>query len=131
VEQANTTFRNVNIPKSHRLLSRSPNLSIYNYPYLDYSEITLKSAVMSTGSSGDGPNYSSFDPNVLADGKRLDEWPGLKGQPSAGKMKGKDAVHEPEAEKQNKKANSTGAKSASLILGTHWKLAMLTFAVQV
>lgn len=103
------------ILESRRLLSRSPILSPYIYPYLNYSEI-IKSAVMPTGSSGEAPKYSSFDPNTLADGKRSSEWPGPKGERSAGKKKAKDAAREPEADKQNKKANSTGEKSASLIL---------------
>jgi hypothetical protein len=86
---------------------------------------------MSSGSSGDVPKYSSFDPNALADGKRSDEWTGLKGQPSTGKKKANEAAREPEIENQNKKANSAGEKAASLILRTHWELALLTFAVQV
>jgi hypothetical protein len=68
---------------------------------------------MSSGSSGQDPKYTSFDLNAVADGKRSNEW-AVQTQHSSGNKKAKDAGSDTKAEKQSKKANSTGEKSASL-----------------
>jgi hypothetical protein len=69
---------------------------------------------MSSGSSGLDPKYLSLDLNAVADGKRSDEWPVPKRQHSSGDKKAKDAARDTKAEKESKKENSTGEKSASL-----------------
>jgi hypothetical protein len=71
---------------------------------------------MSSGSSTHDPKYTSFDPNALADGRRSNERPVLRRQRSGGNKKAKDPTRDPKAEKDSKKANSTGEKSASPIL---------------
>jgi hypothetical protein len=103
------------IPEPCRLFSHNPTRSIYNYSSSDNSESVLKSVVMPTGSSGQEPGYSSFDPNVLADGRRSNELP-VKSQYAGDNKKLKDAVRDPKPDKQSEKKNSTGEKSASLIL---------------
>ena len=69
---------------------------------------------MSTGSAGQGPNYTSWDPNALADGKRTNESPAPKEQPPGDNMKAKKAAYVPQTKKQAKEGKSTGRKSASL-----------------
>lgn len=69
---------------------------------------------MPTGSSGQEPRYSSFDPNVLADGRRSNELP-VKSQYAGDNKKLKDAARDPKSDKQSENKNSTGEKSASLI----------------
>ena len=78
---------------------------------------------MSTGSSGQDLKYTSFDRDVLGDGRRSNESPAPTEQRSDDKMKAKKAAHAPQTaahapqtKKQAKKGKSKAKKSASLIL---------------
>jgi hypothetical protein len=59
-------------------------------------------------SEGHRPSYLLFDPDALADGERSPQWTGSGSQNSVSS--------EAEDVKESKTANSTGQKSASLIL---------------
>ena len=62
---------------------------------------------MSSGSSGYGPKYTSFDPNGTADGRRSNESPASQEQHSGDNMKAKKAASSPQTNIQAKKGDST------------------------
>jgi hypothetical protein len=69
---------------------------------------------MSSGSSGQDPKYTSFDPNTLADGRRSNESPAHQEQHSGDNMKAK-AASSPQTNIQAKKEDSAKT-SVGLIL---------------
>jgi len=66
---------------------------------------------MSSGSSGHNPNYTSFDPNNMAEGRRSNESPAAQEQHSSDNTKAKKAASSPQTNTQAKKGDSTAKTS--------------------
>ena len=71
---------------------------------------------MSSGSSGHNPKYTSFDPNIMADGRRSNESPAPQELHSSDNMKAKNAASSPQTNVQAKKGDSTANTSVGLTL---------------
>ena len=71
---------------------------------------------MCSGSSGIDPKYTSFDPNVLAEGKRSNESAAPQEQRSGDNMKANKAASSPQTNLQAKQGDSKGKGSVGLIL---------------
>jgi hypothetical protein len=80
---------------------------------------------MSSGSSGQDPKYTSFDPNTLADGRRSNESSTPQEQHSGDNMKAKKAASPPQTNTQAKKEDSAKT-TVGLILKCNLELAVLT-----
>src|SRR5947209_13104467 len=71
---------------------------------------------MSSGSTGLDPKYTSFDPNVLADGRRSNESPAPQEQHSGDDTGAANAASSLQTNIQPKTGDSTAKRSVGLIL---------------
>ena len=70
---------------------------------------------MCSGSSGIDPKYTSFDPNVLAEGKRSNESAAPQEQRSGDNMRANKAASSPQTNLQAKQGDSKAERSVGLI----------------